>query len=261
MGARQGCYGSTGNKEKLSLNCLYFSYDGLLDPLGQSQVLPYIKRLNEAGHTFTIISYEKNTRTCKELVALKNSLKILGINWIRLSFGVGKLSFLKRIIIGIIAIRRACAERKFELVHLRGLQAAVIYMLTRVEVPHLYDIRAFFWEWVDIDRVSKGSYIHNILEKLDRSAVETAVGLVILEKTGLPLLHSLYNTDDIPVRAIRTCTDISRYPDSNVSQNYKSGSIKFIFLGGAKLPYRPHYCLICRARKIGQNHLLLLWSL
>ena len=38
--------------------CLYITYDGLLDPLGQSQILPYIKNLNNKGYEFIIISYE-----------------------------------------------------------------------------------------------------------------------------------------------------------------------------------------------------------
>ena len=37
----------------------YLSHDGLTDPLGQSQILPYILGLEEKGYTFTIFSFEK----------------------------------------------------------------------------------------------------------------------------------------------------------------------------------------------------------
>ena len=43
-------------------NILYLSYDGLTDPLGQSQILPYLAGLSEAGYTITIISFEKPDR-------------------------------------------------------------------------------------------------------------------------------------------------------------------------------------------------------
>ena len=43
-------------------NVLYISYDGMTDPLGQSQVLPYISGLNKHGITFHLISFEKPAR-------------------------------------------------------------------------------------------------------------------------------------------------------------------------------------------------------
>ena len=38
---------------------LYISYDGLLDPLGQSQVVPYVRELARRGVALTVISFEK----------------------------------------------------------------------------------------------------------------------------------------------------------------------------------------------------------
>lgn len=38
---------------------LYISYNGMLDPLGQSQVIPYLKELSRAGIQFTLLSFER----------------------------------------------------------------------------------------------------------------------------------------------------------------------------------------------------------
>ncbi|RYG29944.1 MAG: glycosyltransferase, partial [Chitinophagaceae bacterium] len=38
---------------------LFLSYDGMTDPLGQSQVIPYLKGLTAAGYRFTILSCDK----------------------------------------------------------------------------------------------------------------------------------------------------------------------------------------------------------
>ena len=38
---------------------LYLSYDGLTDPLGQAQILPYILGLTSLGFSFQIVSFEK----------------------------------------------------------------------------------------------------------------------------------------------------------------------------------------------------------
>ncbi len=47
-------------------NILYISYDGMTDPLGQSQVLPYLSGLTKYGYCFTILSFEKRERFIKE---------------------------------------------------------------------------------------------------------------------------------------------------------------------------------------------------
>ena len=38
---------------------LYISYDGMTDPLGQSQVIPYLAGLAKRGHSITALSAEK----------------------------------------------------------------------------------------------------------------------------------------------------------------------------------------------------------
>jgi hypothetical protein len=38
---------------------LYISYNGMLDPLGQSQVIPYLRELSRLGVSFTLLSYER----------------------------------------------------------------------------------------------------------------------------------------------------------------------------------------------------------
>ncbi len=44
------------------MNILYLSYDGMTDPLGQSQVLPYLKGLSKEGYHIHLLSYEKEDR-------------------------------------------------------------------------------------------------------------------------------------------------------------------------------------------------------
>src|SRR5262245_48131003 len=51
---RAGCRGSI-------LRVIYVSYDGALDPLGASQVVPYLLGLAERGVAVTLVSFEKST--------------------------------------------------------------------------------------------------------------------------------------------------------------------------------------------------------
>ena len=65
---------------------LYLSYDGLTDPLGQSQIMPYIIGLSEKGYDFHIISFEKQ----QSFDALKSSVQAnfagRNITWVPLKY-------------------------------------------------------------------------------------------------------------------------------------------------------------------------------
>ena len=55
--------------EESGRSVLYLSYDGMSDPLGQSQVLPYLAGLTRRGHRITLVSFEKNSRGADEMEA------------------------------------------------------------------------------------------------------------------------------------------------------------------------------------------------
>ena len=50
---------------------LYLSYDGMTDPLGQSQVLPYLIGLKKKGHAISLVSFEKPDRFQSEATIIK----------------------------------------------------------------------------------------------------------------------------------------------------------------------------------------------
>ncbi len=54
------------NRESELNKVLFLSYDGLTDPLGQSQILPYLCGLSFKEYTITIVSFEKEDRFAKE---------------------------------------------------------------------------------------------------------------------------------------------------------------------------------------------------
>ena len=69
------------------INTLYLSYDGLTDPLGQSQVLPYIIGLKQnVKCSFIIISFEKENNFKINKKIIENILKANSISWIPLKY-------------------------------------------------------------------------------------------------------------------------------------------------------------------------------
>src|SRR5688572_9532799 len=58
---------------------LFLSYDGMTDPLGQSQVLPYLTGLAARGHHITLVSFEKPERSEAERHAIAALCQTAGI--------------------------------------------------------------------------------------------------------------------------------------------------------------------------------------
>ena len=226
-------------------NVLYFSYDGLLDPLGQSQIVPYIAAISAVGHSLTIVSYEKAERTREQIKFMEINLQKLGVNWVRLEFRSGKFSAIKRLVSGVLLIRKLCRNLQPDFLHLRGFVPAVMSQLSRSRVPFLYDFRGFaLGEWVDIGKINLSSPLYHVLNRLDQKAVKNASGLVVLEECAQHLLRDHYDVPNVPLKVIRTCTDTKLYAKWKNVHIRKSGAIRFVFLGGARFPYRPDLALI-----------------
>src|SRR3972149_12342624 len=70
------------------MRVLYLSYNGLLDPLGQSQVLQYLIGLAGLGHKIVLLTYEKADEWANEShrEAARRATADAGIRWIPLTY-------------------------------------------------------------------------------------------------------------------------------------------------------------------------------
>lgn len=69
-----------------AIHTLYLSYDGMTDPLGQSQVIPYLAGLSEKQIRFTLISFEKPDAFQRSGETIQALLQTHGIHWIPLTY-------------------------------------------------------------------------------------------------------------------------------------------------------------------------------
>lgn len=46
---------------------LFISYNGMLEPLGQTQVLPYLRKLAQHGVQFTLLSFERRMPSLRKV--------------------------------------------------------------------------------------------------------------------------------------------------------------------------------------------------
>ncbi len=71
------------------MTILYITYDGLLDPLGPSQILPYIKNISRHQDEVVVLSFEKSEKVLHGKDALLLDLRDYSIRWEPLLFTKG----------------------------------------------------------------------------------------------------------------------------------------------------------------------------
>ena len=142
----------------MTKNILYISYDGMTDPLGQSQVLPYISGLSKHGYNFTLISCEKPERFENNKAVIEKICSENGIDWRPLTYH--KSPPILSTIWDVNQIQKLAyrleEEKSFSLVHSRGYISALIGLglKRRYGVKFLFDMRGL---WAD-EKVDAGAW-------------------------------------------------------------------------------------------------------
>ena len=233
---------------------MYVTYDGILDPLGQSQIIPYVKGLAFEGYSFTLLSFEKAERTARQLKIVKQELNSLGINWIHLPFEYGRFEYFKRILKGSWLLRSLARTHKPKIIHARTILPASMVVLAGLKIPLIYDIRAFAGEWIDGGRLKRGGLQARLFQWLEEHLIRTAAGLVVLDQSGADHLKQAYPFLGIPIQVIPTCTNLDAFPTQDpLVPTGRSGPYRFVFLGGARFPYRPDMALLLIQQLLAQG--------
>ena len=155
---------------------LYLSYDGMTDPLGQSQVLPYIIGLTKAGYSFHLVSFEKPDRFKENRSTIDVICRENNIDWHPLKYT--KRPPLLSTVWDVVKMRRVAMQlhKKYglSLIHCRSYISALIGLSFKRKkgVPFLFDMRGF---WAD-ERVDGGlwnldnpiyKWVYNFFKKKD----------------------------------------------------------------------------------------------
>ena len=202
------------------MRVLYLSYDGALDPLGASQVIPYLEGLASSGHTFVLQTFEKPDRWAQAEAVARTSgrLERAGIEWDPLPYtrrppAVATAWDLAR---GLRAARERHRWAPFDLVHVRSYPGAVIARTLRHEfgVPYLFDMRGFYAE----ERVDGGLWradgpLYRVTKRLEAGFLRDASGVVTLTEASLaPLQRRMVRAGGTaPVYTIPTSVDLNRF--------------------------------------------------
>ena len=170
-------------------NVLYISYNGMLDPLGQSQVIPYLKELSKLGVQFTLLSYEREQaygvegeQLCR---TLDEELSQFGINWHRLRYhqrpSIPATAF--DVVAGIRFASRLVKRDRIDLVHARAHIPAVIALALkrRFGTKMIFDVRGLMAEeYIDADHWQADSVAARMTKNVEARVLRATDGIVTL---------------------------------------------------------------------------------
>jgi glycosyltransferase involved in cell wall biosynthesis len=131
-------------------NVLYISYDGMTDPLGQSQVIPYLIGLSKHGYNITILSAEKPERYSQNKEIIKGLLNESKIGWYPVMYT--KKPPVISTVIDVFKLRNAVKSltksNEFDIVHCRSYISPLAgnIIVKRQKAKFIFDMRGF---WAD----------------------------------------------------------------------------------------------------------------
>ena len=225
---------------------LYLSYDGLLEPLGESQILSYQYKIANK-YNVIIVSFEKrkDLQNINKLNLLKNNLKEKKIIWnyVLFSNNLKPLSTIYNFIKGFILIISILLINKISIIHCRGyVTFMMIYLLKYFfKFKILFDMRGFWIdERVEWDIWKKNALKYNLFKYIESKLINNANAIVSLTSDAKNQINKILNKKikNIYFDTIHTCVDIQNYKiENNKSVNIKSDKIIFCHLGAISTRY------------------------
>ena len=205
---------------------LFISYDGMTDPLGQSQVIPYLQGLSKHGFEIFLLSCEKKAAYAQNKTMVAALLKGYSIQWLPLSYTKNPPALSTWF--DIKKLRRAAAqihrEHGIDLVHTRpGVPALVgLWMKKQFGVKFLNDIREFFAD----RRVEGGMWniknplfkrIYKYFKRKEAEGVKQSDGIVCLTYAAEKIIREWpeYNRS-IPLEVIPCSADLDLFDPSRI---------------------------------------------
>lgn len=207
---------------------LYITYDGLTDPLGQSQILPYICGLAEQGYQFTILSFEKKDRYARESGIINTICEKYGINWVPLMF-TSKPPVLSKMY-DRWRMRRMVdkldRQHGFDMIHCRSYIAAEmgLRMKRKKQIPFFFDMRGF---WAD-EKVDGGQWnlknplfkrIYRHYKQKEKEFLLEADAIVSLTDAARKELLSKPEYKNLDIRVIPCCADLEHFDYRRVTSH------------------------------------------
>lgn len=198
---------------------LYVSYDGMLEPLGQSQVIAYLKGLTDTA-AFHLISFEKaadwNDRAKRDAMAA--DLRAVGIAWhpLRYHKSPSVPATLFDLACGTMLALYLTLRHRVRIVHARSYIPALIGRIVKAltGAKLLFDMRGL---WAD-ERVDGGLWpangrVYRTVKRLEKGLLLAADHIVTLTNASSGVIAAFPYLAGRPLKlsVIPTCADLDLF--------------------------------------------------
>ena len=223
-------------------NILFISYDGMTDPLGQSQVIPYLVGLTKFGYRFTILSCDKPEKFNNNKNYVEKLIAGYSIEWVSIPYHKNPpiLSSIYDYRMLKSKAKQLHKKNNFDMVHTRpGLPTLVaLWMKKKYGIKFLNDVRGF---WAD-ERVDGGMWnlknpvfktVYNFFKKHEFECLENADYVTCLTYAAKKEMHTWKNIKGQPlsIQVIPCSADLELFNPQNIDQAVREQFRKELNIG------------------------------
>ena len=206
---------------------LYLSYDGMTDPLGQSQVIPYLRGLSQLGHSVSIVSAEKKEPFLKKQKEISELLRTADIQWHPVPFsneipGLSAWGNYSRLRATSVQLSK---QKPFEVIHCRSDIPAIIglQLKDRFQSKLIFDMRGF---WAD-ERVDGGAWnlgnpayrtAYHFFREKEKGLIRNSDVVVSLTQNGKHEILRQHGQDisEEKIKVIPCCVDLELFSPNHL---------------------------------------------
>lgn len=225
---------------------LYLTRNGLLEPLGQSQVMSYLRGLSR-NYPTCLVTFEKpeDLADVQAMTIARADCDAHGVSWRPKRFRrrpkllAPAWSMVEMGWLTLMSVRRGGVQ----LIHARSyLPAAVAWAVNRLTgTPFIFDMRAL-WpeELITAGRLRRGSLLHRLLVGLEKRCLRDAAAVVSLTEAAVGYLRERYpaELEAKRVAVIPTCADLARFEVSDQPRDEQIyGCVGTVLSGWFKLDW------------------------
>lgn len=208
---------------------LFVSIDGMTDPLGQSQVLPYLTNLAKKGYKIGIISCEKNENWLINSSIINNIINEYNITWNYCFYKNTKpfISQLQNYISLKKLVQQEIKKNNNNVVlHCRSYLPGLIglYSKKKLDISFIFDMRGF---WAD-ERIEGGiwnkntiigSFLYSYFKRKEKEMLIKADHIISLTNKAKQQINN-WNLKINPTKisVIPCCVDLFHFSKENIKQ-------------------------------------------
>jgi len=231
---------------------LYISYDGILEPLGYSQVWSYLRNLS-LKNTIFLISFEKKSDLLdkERFMNMKNDCLEHGIQWLPLTYHKSPtaLATTYDVLMGFLHSFFYVLKYKIKIVHARSYVSALMGLLLKklLGIKFIFDMRGLWAdEKIDSKAWNKEGALYKITKRFEKSFLLNADTVVSLTNAAVNEIKKFEYLEENNTRyeVITTCADLELFniDESNLEGEYLGFTLGYV--GSVSLWYKFHETLM-----------------